>query len=123
VRSNANVRSNEAIREKSGSRNESRNNSKPLRNLNNPRTENSIRMNPNMVRSEDRPTKTPLLVGKHTFRQFQPDQCISAKPGATKRQQQYRARRQKIIFALYFFGLETLLAVFPFFMLSQIRAV
>jgi len=57
VRSNANVRSNEAIREKSGSRNESRNNSKPLRNLNNPRTENSIRMNPNMVRSEDRSHK------------------------------------------------------------------
>lgn len=55
----ANGSRNEPLREKSGSRNQARNYSSPVRSFDNQRTENSIRMNPNIGRSESRPNRNP----------------------------------------------------------------
>lgn len=59
VRTRENVGSNEPKRERSGWRNEARNNSNPTRGFNNPRIENSVRMNPNIGRSESRTNRNP----------------------------------------------------------------
>lgn len=55
----ANGSRNEPLREKSGSRNQARNYSNPVRSFDNQPTENSIRMSPNIGRSESRTDRNP----------------------------------------------------------------